>query len=537
MGRAGLLGAAAAWGATPLAGCASATLGPGSDGRALPFTPLLPSAEDQLLLADGFESRRLITWNDPITPTENFGFNNDFIGTLPSHENEAYLWVNHETADPQFVSGHRSYDAGAKKTRAQAELEMRAVGGSLLHLRRTPATGEWHVVRDSAKSTRFDAFSNIPFAEGVKIRGSSYAVGTLANCSGGVTPSGSFLSCEENFHHYYGHAVWDVNGQRRVTPPKASLGWSTFFNHPPEHYGWVVEIDPRARKAVKHTTLGRFAHEGATCVGLPDGNVVVYMGDDTENECFYKFVGTKPGSLTEGTLYVANLDEGRWIPLDLERTPILKTKFKSIVDVRIRTREAAALAGGTRLDRPEDCEIDPATGAIIVALTNNVPAGRPYGQLLKIEEEGRDYRALKFTSSTFQAGGAGSGFACPDNLCFDPAGNLWMTTDIADDLMNQGPYAGYGNNALFVIPMSGPHAGRALRVASAPRDAELTGPCFSPDGGTLFVSVQHPGANSRGPENLTSHWPEGGNSIPKPAVVAIRGPALRALVTAAKSNK
>ena len=66
-------------------------------------------------------------------------------------------------------------------------------------------------------------------------------------------------------------------------------------------------------------------------------------------------------------------------------------------------------------------------------------------------------------------------------------------------------------------------------MVSAPRDAELTGPFFAPDGKTLFLSVQHPGENSSGPDDLTSHWPNGGKEIPRSAVVAITGKTLDAL--------
>ena len=63
-------------------------------------------------------------------------------------------------------------------------------------------------------------------------------------------------------------------------------------------------------------------------------------------------------------------------------------------------------------------------------------------------------------------------------------------------------------------------------MASAPTDAEFTGPCFSPDGATLFLSVQHPGEQSSSLEDLTSHWPGEPGSIPRSAVVTIQGPLL-----------
>lgn len=496
----------------------------------LPFTPLLPQSTDFLELAPGFQSQVLIKWGQPLNAREDFGFNNDFIGMVPFKDSssEAYLWVNHEASDPQFVSGHHYYNALEVKTKPQAELEMKSVGGSILHVRKNDQ-GEWKVVNDSLVNRRYDAFTRIPFAGEVSVRDAKTAMGTLANCSGGVTPWQTFLTCEENYHHYYGEASYSATGSRSLKPARAATGWDPFYHNPPEHYGWVTEIDPVQNVAQKLTALGRFAHEGATCVTAKDGRAVVYMGDDTDDQCFYKFIADKTGSLVTGTLYVASLERGEWLPIDLKQSPILRQRFKDHTEMMIRIREAALLLGGTKLDRPEDCDVDPATGAIIIACTNNKPAERPFGALLRIEEMNADFLSLKFTSKYWRFGGEQTGFACPDNLAFDQAGNLWMTTDISDDALNKDEYAFHGNNALFVIPMKGRLAGQAFRVATAPMDAELTGPCFSPDGKTLFLSIQHPGINSRGPENLTSHWPDGGNKIPRPAVVTIQGPALEAM--------
>lgn len=531
MGRSGQLVGMAALLPTFLQGCTTGQ-GLGKPVTGLPFTPLLPHSSDNLELAAGFSFLPLITWDTPLNATEKFGFNNDYLALLPFSEgstDQAYLWVNHEAADPQFVSGHAYYDPNSVKTKAQAELEMRSMGGSLLHVRKDEK-GNWQLAKNSGVHRRFDALTEIPFSGGHKIRGSAKAIGTLANCSGGVTPWKTFLSCEENYQNYYGEVSFDDKGNRTVKPPKPTLALSPFYDHPPEHYGWVVEINPVTRQAVKHISLGRFAHEGATCVTASDGRCVVYMGDDKADECFYKFISAKPGSLSEGTLYVANLEKGQWMPLDLKQSPQLRNHFKTQTDVLIRSREAAKILGGTPLDRPEDCEVDPVTKSIILACTNNPKAGRPYGSLMRFEEENQDHLSLKFKSQTWIAGGEASGFACPDNLCFDPSGNLWVTTDISGKFMNKDEYAFHGNNSLFVIPMKGPQAGKAFRVASAPFDAEFTGPCFSPDGKTLFIAVQHPGETSKGPANLTSHWPDGGNAIPRPTVVTVQGPALQALL-------
>ena len=94
--------------------------------------------------------------------------------------------------------------------------------------------------------------------------------------------------------------------------------------------------------------------------------------------------------------------------------------------------------------------------------------------------------------------------------------------------MNKGPYEGLGNNSLFVFMRKGEHQGKVMRVASAPVDAELTGPCFSPDYKTLFLSVQHPGETSPSKDKLTSTWPDG--TIPKSYVITLSGPLLEKIV-------
>ena len=88
------------------------------------------------------------------------------------------------------------------------------------------------------------------------------------------------------------------------------------------------------------------------------------------------------------------------------------------------------------------------------------------------------------------------------------------------------PYVPFKNNSLFVIPRYGEDAGKVIRVASAPRDAELTGPWFAADGKTLFLSVQHPGEQTQSLEAPTSTWPFDADGIPKSAVVAIQGPLI-----------
>lgn len=491
----------------------------------LGFEPIAPTNRDELVLPEGFQWSTLITWKDPINSRgELFGYNNDHIAfrALNADGSDGVMMVNHEYPNPIFTRENPH-----KPTRLDIVGEQKALGISLLRVRKN-AEGRWQVVPHDPLNRRIDGTTPIPFSKDVRILGSRTAIGTHSNCAGGYTPWGTFLTCEENYDQMYGETAY-VNGRRIKQPsPTHVYGWDQYFDYPPEHYGWVVEVDPIKGTAKKLVSLGRFFHEAATVVPLQDGRVVVYSGDDSPNQCLYKFISSRPGSLEDGELYVAQLETGRWLSLNIDSNSILKKNFKSQLEIQIRTREAAHLIGGTKLDRPEDIERDPKTGAIIIALTNNKERKNYYGSLLKIIEKDGNYESFEFTPSTLLLGGSESGLACPDNLVFDPRGGLWICSDMAGLDMGKGPYQHFGNNSLFYLPLSGPAAGRVYRVASAPKDAEFTGPCFSPDGKTLFLSVQHPGETTVDLKQPTSRWPTG-STLPRPAVVTITGPGLERL--------
>ena len=166
--------------------------------------------------------------------------------------------------------------------------------------------------------------------------------GTLANCSGTKKPFGEqYLACEENYHNFKDRYLlkdFDMN-----------------------QYGWIVEIDPYEKNSlpVKHTALGKMAHENAE-IALADSNeVVVYMGDDKANEHIYKFVSDKKFNKTDKDFLtgreflllslIRNLDFtkaesgiGSWELMDLDNDK-LKDNFKSQSELLLNTRKAAKL--------------------------------------------------------------------------------------------------------------------------------------------------------------------------------------------------
>jgi secreted PhoX family phosphatase len=244
-----------------------------------------------------------------------------------------------------------------------------------------------------------------------------------------VTPWGTVLSCEENYHIYYGDFASSKDRKKVFAKPDDDMGWYQHFDRSPLHYGWVVEFNPKTGEGKKLTALGRFAHEGATCVQAANGRTVVYMGDDSVDRCIYKFIADKPGSLDSGTLYVASLEKKTWIPLVLSAHPKLQEKFSDQTELLCFAREASEIIGGTALDRPEDIKQDPITKDMFIALTNNVPQGRPHGSILRISEKSSDPLSLEFSFQTWLAGSPEVGISSPDNLAFDKSGNLWICTD------------------------------------------------------------------------------------------------------------
>ena len=111
-------------------------------------------------------------------------------------------------------------------------------------------------------------------------------------------------------------------------------------------------------------------------------------------------------------------------------------------------------------------------------------------------------------------------FACPDNCAFDQEGRLWVTTDGNHTATAVGEGVGVADG-LFIVDTDGPTRGRSRLFFRACVGAELTGPCFTPDNSTLFLSVQHPGRTEDGQEGTS--WPAapGTDVPPRSSVVAL----------------
>jgi secreted PhoX family phosphatase len=410
-----------------------------------------------------------------------------------------------------------------------------------------------------------------------------WVMGTINNCGGGVTPWGTSLHAEENFNHYFrgepdqGASAREARSRRRYGIGGSNVEYHWGVHHArfdlaqepnePNRFGWVVELDPFDPEAipVKRTALGRMKHEGSTVVVNGDGRVVVYMGDDQKFDYVYRFcsagrfiAGDRDRNrelLDQGTLAVARFQEDGtldWLPLVWGEGPLNASNgFASQADVLIDTRLAADWLGATPLDRPEDVEPSPTTGFVYVMLTNNssrqpnqVDAANPrarnlFGHILELRPPasatGVDHTAPRYqwevllrcgdpASATDQAlyhpdVSRNGWLAAPDNAAFDNKGRLWISTDRGAGMQQRTG----APDGIYATDVQG--AGRALTrmFFGCPRGAEMCGPCFTPDGTTLFVAVQHPGEEQDSSfDRPSTRWPDFIEGVPpRPTVMAI----------------
>ena len=474
-------------------------------------------------------------------------------------------------------------EGGVKMTAEQVALCNAAIGHSIVEIKRE--AGVWKIVQDSPMNRRITMDTDMALSgpcaghelmktaahpEGKSARGTNY------NCGGGMTPWGTILTCEEGAADVFG-------GDPTKSPHAAVLerygfdgsdyyGRARFddrFNmdkepNEPHHFDWVIEIDPYdpTTTPVKRTALGRMAHEGATVVLNKDGKAVVYMGDDANYEYVYRFVSdaaydpANPASakdiLDVGTLSVAQFAADgsmKWLPLVHGQGPLtVENGFADQADVLFKTRLAADALGATPMDRPEGVETNPVTGRVYANMTKNKritaeklnPVNtRPenfYGHIVEMIPPGgmgkdADHTAETYAWDLFVLCGnpadpvhgakfhpetsTDGWFVNPDYLTFDPKGRMFVATDGANDFDIA--------DGIYGIDTEGPARGLPKLLFACPSGAEATGPCFTPDGTTLFVSVQHPAEDSDTLATATTLWPdfaEGG--VPRPAVVAIQ---------------
>ncbi len=602
------------------------------------FTAVPVSREDQVTVPAGYSARPLLPDGTPLCGSypanrgddtntgadqeQQVGQHHDGMhffpaGYGPRGNTHGLLAINHEYIDQRTLHATAAEYARPRTFVDAVRKEIAAHGVSIAEIRKNGTTGAWDLVRGLYNRRVTGA---TPMAISGPVGGSRWVQtkysptgtrvrGTLNNCAHGYTPWGTSLTCEENWAGYFinrdtalprEHARYGV--PRGAAGQRSRYGWDEVpgdgyerfdastkavdprqdYRNEPNGFGWVVEIDPWRPNSIpkKRTALGRLAHEGAWIapprIGQP---IVVYMGDDSQNEYIYKFVTrerwipfrTNGDCLDEGTLYVARFNEdgsGDWLALDMgsrrfneamsawvARDPANNRPFESQAEPLVNTRLAADIVAATRMDRPEWGAIDTTTGDVYFTLTNNSgravtaidaanPRGpNPFGHIIRWAEGRGNYgkrrRAnYRYDDRVFEwdifvlAGpetdswvdnarsnslGPDNIFASPDGLWIGPNRVVWIQTDMSGSQLDSGPF---GNNSMLV---ANPDTGEIKRFLTAVPGCEVTGITVTPDQRTMFVNVQHPGEQGSRllPNGYSSAWPAGGLARPRSAVVVV----------------
>lgn len=304
--------------------------------------------------------------------------------------------------------------------------------------------------------------------------------GTYRNCAGGVTPWGSWISCEEDV------STPNSGGQAPDDPMERRHG----FNFEVPASSEIGLVDPVPLKA-----MGRFMHEA---IAVEPRSGVVYQTEDVGDGLFYRFLPDRPGRLAEGGRLqalklrdVPRADTRNWS----DRQFVPGTRFAvEWVDIRNVESEDDDLRyqgyferGAARFARGEGCWWG--RDSVFFACTNG--GRRKKGQIWRYvpgPDEGKaDESKVPGQLELFIEPDDGRLVENADNLTVAPWGDLMIAED--------------GVSPHFIVGVT--PEGKIYKVARTTL-SELTGACFSPDGTTLFVNIQIPGFTVA----ITGPWQE-----------------------------
>jgi uncharacterized protein len=446
-----------------------------------PFTPVKYTTENKVpVLSEEYEYSILFRESDYVytSPTKKdlSKRNHDYIAFMPGPKTDlATLYVSHETNDTSTILG----DGG---------------GGTVFSIRNKK--GNWE---------RAGANYNIDFS----------AVGnTFDNCGGlYIKETNRILSAEEfpaesNFELY-----------KKGKGTRDTSDFNTLKRY--ENTGWIVEVDPTSRKAIKKLyALGRYSHE-SLCM-TKDGSTL-YMTDDYAAAVLFKFIAKTPYQFDEGTLYAydQNRSDNPWIKLPGEldslvhirdialkkgATAFMRLEWMTLVNDKIYITE-------TGVDRFELASTGIQKDQVAFHLQSKIKnecIEYPFGAVIELDLKTQTL-AVKIS------GGKGTRdltkhFSNPDAITHvEYEGKTWLV--ICEDIIGkdkqrvlpkEGESPEYTNEVWWLdTSIPNPSIEDLQRFLIAVPGAECTGICFAPDGETIFLNIQHPSNSNAYPFDKT----------------------------------
>jgi uncharacterized repeat protein (TIGR03803 family) len=321
--------------------------------------------------------------------------------------------------------------------------------------------------------------------------------GTVKNCAGGVTPWGTWLSCEEG----------------PVTPELVHQGvelrqkfWKLEKARKP--HGYVFEVHPEGESDPQPIlSMGQFYHEAAA-VDLDSG--VVYMTEDRSPHAgFYRFVPDVPGELSAGgKLQMLSVEDTKELNKSVQLNKPMATHWVDIPEPgqghTPGTHDCSGVVaqgmagGGTAFVSLEGCVYDGGT----VYFTSKAGGKAGAGQVFRLDIADHSLQMI------FEASDR-NGFSGLDNLIVSPQGSLMICEDRLGLLKNGQHIAGITpTGELFAFCQTNPdlnqrHAGFNLRKTAV--SSEWAGVCFSADGQWMFANLFNPGITFA----ITGPWHKG----------------------------
>lgn len=404
------------------------------------YGPLVPDPEGILNLPEGFSYKIISRWQETMWDGFLVPGNADGMTAFPGPDGLTILLRNHEVW-PDFPPSRGAFGPINER--------LGRVSRSLLYDWGRSGMSCYGGVTTLVYDTR---------AQEVKDQFLSLA-GTLANCSGGGTPWGTWISCEEEFQ---------------------DAGFVYARNH-----GYAFEVEVRTKHGIQRPrplkALGRFIHEG---VAVLPGTSILYETEDQSDSLFYRFLPDKPNDLSKGRLQCLALkgrpgfDTRNWSTQILKEGEKVAVEWLDLEDVDSKKNDLRLRGhqkGGALFANSEG--IAAGSNVVYFDCTFGGPdktgqvwrywPSRSEGTLQEKDDPGQLELFLEPNNRRVLYN--------PDQMTVSPWGDLFICEDNPQRQFLWG-FRPQGQPYLF-----------AMNIKD---DSELAGVCFSPDRTTMFLNMQ-----------------------------------------------
>ncbi|MGH8852792.1 MAG: PhoX family protein [Telluria sp.] len=377
-------------------------------------------------------------------------------------------------------------------------------GASAASFLDAPAVYDNGVVSAGSTNRFGGGTTNLLFRDGNWVSMTPSLGGTQTNCAGGITPWGTWLTCEE-----VGSDAVSASGKK---------------------HGYVFEVhaDPALTTGQPIIGMGRFAHEAAA---VDPATGIVYQTEDSSGKSgFYRYVPDiktgAPGSLAMGGVLqmakvkgVHNVNLAN-VPVD----SVVELEWVAIANPDANRGDATGpggvritgaagpfvqgwVQGAARMNRGEG--IWYAQGKMYVMDTSGGAVQR--GSIWELDLATQRLKCI-YSSPSQLVGNMG------DNLTVSPRNAILICEDASTaatdpfgfgqrlmGLTSQGDAYIFAKNNINLTAAQLQGAGKLDTLAGDRRANEFAGACFDPTGRYLFVNIQTPGITFA----ITGPWAKG----------------------------